>query len=450
MKFDTLIKNANCVFKQTEATSLCDVGIKDQKIVFIGQASDQTATNTVDARGLTLIPGVIDTQVHFREPGLTHKEDINSGSKGALLGGVTTFFEMPNTTPPTTTIDSLHEKINIASETSFSDFAFFMGASRDNLAEIIKMPATLKGIAGIKIFLGSSTGPLLLCEKDKILEIFKQTKCMIAIHSEDEDRLKERISIRDAATTAHIHPIWRDVATALNSTKKVIGWALSVGRKIHILHITTGEEMQFLKENKQSCSVEVTPQHLTLDAETCYDKLGTYAQMNPPIREKIHQDALWQAINSGVVDVIGSDHAPHTKAEKDLGYPKSPSGLPGVQTTLLLMLEHVYNKKLTLNRMVELLCFRPAELYGIAGKGEIALGMDADLVLLDLNACTVIKDEDMASKCGYTPFDGMTAHAKIDSVYLRGLLSVHDGKIMTTPKGIPVTTGSYTSEREKN
>ena len=362
-----------------------DVFIKDGKIAKVGEnlAADELYKDVqkYDASGKYVLPGVIDSQVHFREPGLTHKEGIETGSRSAALGGITTFFEMPNTSPSTTTDLRIKEKVDIAKKKSYTNFGFFMGATGDNLDELKKIPE-VEGCCGIKIFLGSSTGSLLLYDKDKLFEIFKNTTSPIAVHSENEEMLNARKHIRDAATTAHDHPVWRSEEVAFSSTKMVVELAESAERKIHVLHISSKKEIEYLADHKKYISVEVLPQHLTLTAPECYDELGTYAQMNPPIRGIEHKEALWQGIANGTVDVIGSDHAPHTKEEKDQGYPKSPSGMPGTQTIFPVMLNHVSDGKLTLEKLIELMCETPAKMYGM-NKGFVEAGKDADFTIVD-------------------------------------------------------------------
>ncbi len=404
MKFDLILKGAE-IYRGGKLVS-SDIGVKDAKILEIGQELDSSeALETLDLSGQQVLPGIIDSQVHFREPGLTHKEDIESGSRAAALGGVCTFFEMPNTSPPTTTVQSIEEKVKRAKASSWVNFAFFMGATQDNLEEL-KKANDIEGCCGIKIFLGSSTGSLLLYEKEALLSVFKNTKGMISCHSENEDLLVERQSIRDTFTTAHGHPEWRNVETALSSTKRLIELASQAGRKVHVLHISTKEEMEFLAKNKEHCTVEVLPQHLTLFAPECYDKLDTLAQMNPPIRTKDHLEGLWRGIENGTVDVMGSDHAPHTMDEKKQGYPKSPSGLPGVQTIIPLMLNHIHNKRLSLGRFIELMAERPSELWGL-NKGRIEVGLDADFTVVDLGLKKTFTNEEQGSKVGWTPFAGM-------------------------------------------
>ncbi len=426
MQYDLLLKNGEAYVDGKLQRK--DILVHEGKIVKVEDSISESASKVMDMSGQQILPGLIDSQVHFRDPGLTHKEDLETGSMAAALGGVCTFFEMPNTNPPTTDEASIVEKVEKAKRVSYVNFGFFMGATQHNLEEL-KKASDLEGCCGIKIFLGSSTGSLLLYEREALLNVFKHTKGMISCHSENEDMLRENVAVRDNATTAHDHPKWRNVETALSSTKRLIGLAREAGRKVHVLHITTKDEMIFLKENKDVCTVEVLPQHLTLFAPDCYDKLGTYAQMNPPIREKEHQDGLWEGILNGTVDVLGSDHAPHTREEKDKGYPHSPSGMPGVQTIIPLMLHHVNNGRLSLTRLMELMAERPAELWNL-NKGKIAVGKDADFTVVDMNAEFVIKNEDQATKSGWTPFDGMKIKGMPTHTIVHGVVVMKDGAIV--------------------
>lgn len=434
-KYNILIKNAHCINEGKEFKA--DIAVSGSRIAKIADHLDVHADRVIDATGLTLIPGVLDTQVHFREPGLTHKEDIASGSLSAAAGGVVGFLEMPNTNPSTTNIEALKTKIDIAQKTSSTNFGFFIGATADNIEELIKAQ-DLPGCCGVKIFLGSSTGSLLLYEEKKLLEIFQKVKMPIAVHSEDEELLNKRMSFRDSATSVHAHPVWRNEETALSSTKKVIELAKRAGRKIHILHISTQEEIEFLAQNKDHCTVEVTPQHLTLSAPECYDELGTYAQMNPPIREERHRQALWKALQNGVVDVIGSDHAPHTKEEKDRPYPNSPSGMPGVQTIFPLMLDHALKGRLSMTQLVQLLCHAPSELYNFKDRGFLKEGYYADFTLFDPKAKTTILHEKMHSRCGWTPFHNKELDGRVCLSLLEGQVllegeKVHSLQGKTTP-----------------
>lgn len=427
MAFDLLLKNGNC-FLPSGLTKK-DIAVKNGKIIKIDDSLDDDSAKTIDLKGKLVLPGVIDSQVHFREPGLVHKEDLGTGGRAAVKGGVCTFFEMPNTHPATTTVDAVKEKLTLAAEKSPANFGFFIGASGKNLEEL-KKAHDLPGCCGIKIFLGSSTGDLLLYESEKLKEIFKNTTLTIACHSENEEMLKERITVRDEAKSVHAHREWRSVDVCLSSTKRLIELAKECNRKVHVLHVTTKEEMEFLALNKEHCTVEVTPQHLTLFAPDAYDKLGTYAQMNPPIREKNHRDALWEGVLNGVVDVIGSDHAPHTREEKDRPYPASPSGMPGVQTILPLMLNYVNEGKISLERVVELLCVNPAKLYQLSSKGSIELEKDADFSVVDMEGEFVIEDNDQETRSGWTPFHGMKIKGKPMMTIVGGNIAMENNTVL--------------------
>ncbi|MCO4793207.1 MAG: dihydroorotase [Bacteriovoracaceae bacterium] len=434
--YDVILKNIQAQLPSGIKT--CNVGIENGKIASLEASENDSATTVIDGTGKHLLPGVIDSQVHFREPGLTHKEDLESGSRSAACGGVTTFLEMPNTNPSTTTAEAIAKKVELAKSKSHTHFGFFIGATGENLDELLKVP-TMEGCCGIKIFLGSSTGDLLLYNKEKLLEVFKGTKSMIAVHSENEEMLKENKSIQQNATDVHAHYKWRDVETAFSSTTRVIEIAKEAGRKVHVLHITSKKEIEFLKDNKDFCTVEVTPQHLTLFAPDIYNEIGTYAQMNPPIRTKENTDALWVGLENGTVDVIGSDHAPHTKEEKDQGYPKSPSGMPGVQTMLPIMLDHVNKGRLSLEKCVQLLSENPAKLYGLETKGKIQVGLDADLVMVDLTRKWTVEDSAMMSKVGWTPFKGKEIQGWPEVTIISGVVVARDGKIVNEEfKGSPI------------
>ncbi|MCB0350339.1 MAG: dihydroorotase, partial [Bdellovibrionales bacterium] len=392
----------------------------------------------IDCKGLHILPGAIDTQVHFREPGLTQKETIESGTRAALFGGITGVFEMPNTKPPTTDIQALREKLEIAKNTAVVDYAFYAGATQENLKQLQQMEA-LPGCSGIKIFMGSSTGSLLLYSEEHLKEILSNTVSTIAIHAEDEDRLTERKKIvLEQPGHVELHPVWRDAESAIIATKKILTLARQHNRKVHILHVTTAEEVEILSQHRDIASFEITPQHLTLFAPDCYERLGTLAQMNPPIREKRHQEALWKAVTSGLVDVIGSDHAPHTLEEKKQTYPDTPSGMTGVQTILPLMIHHSLNGKLSLLRTVELLSQNPAKLFGIKSKGKITVGFDADLTLIDLKAKKEVKNSWIQSACGWTPYDGMTLNGAIIATLVGGEVVMRDDQVLSRPRGRPL------------
>lgn len=433
-EFDLVIRNAT--FLSGGQPTIADIGIYGKKIKKIEKNLQGKSLEEFDASGLQVFPGVIDSQVHFREPGLVHKEDLYTGSLSAALGGVTTFFEMPNTNPATTTVDAIKEKIALAAEKSLVNYGFYIGATGDNLEELIKAQE-IEGCCGVKIFLGSSTGSLLLYDRDKLLEIFKNLKCPIAVHSESEVILNQRKSIRDNAKSVHAHYEWRNVDSAVESTKMILSVAKEADRKVHLLHISTRDEMDIIEKNRNHCTVEVTPQHLSLYAPDIYDIIGTFAQMNPPIREKIHQEGLWQALHNGLVDVIGSDHAPHTIEEKNKGYPNSPSGMPGVQTIFQMMLHHHLSGKLSLVKLQELMCETPAKLYGL-NKGQIKEGFDADFTIADLKGDHLITNEEQASKCGWTPYNGMKIKGRIVSTIVMGSIVMLNGKILHENAASPI------------
>lgn len=436
--FDLILKGGTVM--TPGGAVLADVGVRGGKIVEIGELSGP-AEKILDCRNLHVLPGVIDTQVHFREPGPVHKEDLATGTLGAVMGGVTAIFEMPNTDPLTLAAADLQDKLDRAKGRTFCDHAFFMGGSAVNAAELAALER-LPGCCGVKIFMGSSTGNLLASDDVSILSILSHGARRVAVHAEDEERLKARKSIVEASHDVREHHVWRDEETAIKATRRVLALARQAGRRIHVLHVTTAEEMEILAEHKDIATVEVTPQHLTLSAPECYERLGTFAQMNPPVREARHREGLWRAINQGVVDVIGSDHAPHTREEKAKIYPASPSGMTGVQTTVPLMLDHVNAGRLSLERMVDLLCHGPQRIYQIAGKGRLARGYDADFTIVDLKRRATITNEWIQSRSGWTPFDGMTVTGWPQGTVIRGNVVMWDGEVpaavRAAPPGIPV------------
>lgn len=411
-----------------------DLAVVNGRIATLGDLDASAAKESFDATGLHVLPGVIDSQVHFREPGLEHKEDLACGTAAAALGGVVAIFEMPNTMPLTLATSDLDDKFARAEGRAWTDHAFFIGAAEENadrLGELERHP----GCSGVKIFMGSSTGSLLVEDDDTLLRVLKHGTRRVAIHAEDEPRLRERLSlVRDGAPVSD-HPVWRDEEVAIKATTRIMRLARQAGRRIHVLHITTADEMPLLAANKDLVTVEVTPQHLTLAAPECYDRLGSYAQMNPPIRDERHREGLWEGIRQGIVDVIGSDHAPHTKEEKARDYPQSPSGMPGVQTLLPLMLDHVNAGRLSLERLVDLTSAGPARIYNIAGKGRIAVGYDADFSIVDLKARTEITSDWLAYKCGWSPFEGMTVTGWPMATVIRGSTVMRDGELIGDPLG---------------
>lgn len=434
--FDLVFKGGTVVNHAGEG--LADIGVRDGRIAEIGSISAGAAGETIDARGLHVLPGVIDTQVHFREPGLEHKEDLATGSRSAVLGGVTAVFEMPNTKPPTTSAEALAAKVAAATGRMYCDFAFFVGATRDNvdtLGELELLPAA----AGIKVFMGSSTGDLLVDDEEELARILSKIRHRAAFHSESETRLRERMALQREGDPSS-HSEWRDAEAAFASTELLLRLARDAGKRVHVLHVSTGEEMALLALHKDIASVEVTPQHLTLAVPEAYETLGTRAQMNPPLRDRYHQERLWWGVAQGVVDILGSDHAPHTLEEKAKTYPATPSGMPGVQTLVPVMLDHVNAGRLTLARFVDLTSAGPQRLFGIAGKGRIATGYDADLTIVDLKAERVIEDDWIGSKCGWTPFAGRKVKGWPVGTLVRGHLAMWQGELGQA-HGAPVRFG---------
>jgi len=416
-------------------TERIDVACVAGRIVALGDLHGHwSAETTLDASGLHVLPGVIDSQVHFREPGLTHKEDLEAGTRGAVLGGVTAVFEMPNTNPLTLWAQDLQAKLDAARGRAWCDHAFYIGGSAVNaehLAELENLP----GCVGVKVFMGSSFGDLLADDETVLRQILRHGHRRLAVHAEDEARLRERKTLVETDGGVRQHPVWRDVESALMATQRIVRLADEAGRRLHVLHVSTAEEMAFLAGHKRRVTVEVTPHHLSLCAPDCYERLGSLAQMNPPVRERRHQDALWQAIRDGVVDVIGSDHAPHTLEEKARPWPQSPSGMTGVQTLLPLMLDHVHAGRLSLQRLVDLTSAGPARIFGLEGKGRIMLGFDADLTLVDLTVKRMIRNDWIASRSGWTPYDGITVTGWPIHTVVRGHVVVRDEVLEGQPQG---------------
>ena len=410
------------------------VGVRDGRIVAIGEPGD--AGETIDCTGLTVLPGMIDTQVHFREPGLEQKEDLESGSRAAVLGGITAVFEMPNTKPNTDSADAVADKLARAYDRMWCDHAFYVGATAANAAHLAELER-LPGTAGVKIFMGASTGDLLVSEDAELARVLASGTRRVAIHAEDEARMQARLGERIAGDPAS-HPVWRDDESALLATRRILKLARAAGRRIHVLHITTPAELELIAANKDIATCELTPQHLTLAAEDAYPRLGSHAQMNPPIRSAAHREGLWRWLGQGAPDVLGSDHAPHTKAEKAQAYPVSPSGMPGVQTILPLMLDHVAAGRLTLARLVELMAYGPQRVFGLVAKGRIAVGYDADFSIVDLKARWIVEEEWLASRCGWSPFTGEVLTGRPMGTIVRGRRVMWEGSLANAAHGRPI------------
>lgn len=412
-----------------------DLGVRAGRIAAIGSLSG-AAGERIDCTGLHLIPGVVDSQVHFREPGMEHKEDLESGSRAAVLGGVTSVFEMPNTRPPTTSESALADKVDRATDRMHCDFAFWVGGTHDNvddLAELERLPAA----AGVKVFMGSSTGDLLVDDDAGVERILSRLNRRAAFHSEDEARLNARLEMRVPGDPSS-HPVWRDEEVAFSCTRRLVAIAERTGAQIHILHVSTAEEIAFIAGHKRTASVELTPHHLTLSAED-YERLGTLIQMNPPVRTVLHRERLWSGLADGTADVLGSDHAPHTLAEKEKSYPDSPSGMTGVQTLVPIMLDHVAAGRLSLERFVDMTSAGPARLFGMLGKGRIAVGYDADLTIVDLKRRETIHNSWIASKPGWTPYDGREVTGWPVGTIIRGRKVMWEGEVLSPGNGRPIS-----------
>ncbi|MFO1148752.1 MAG: dihydroorotase [Alsobacter sp.] len=432
--FDLVLTGGTVV--NQDGAGVRDIGISAGRFAALGDLSRASADRRIDCTGLHLLPGVIDSQVHFREPGPTHKEDLESGSRAAVMGGVTTVFEMPNTDPLTTTPEALADKVARGLHRMHCDFAFWVGGTHENAKDVAELER-LPGAAGIKVFMGSSTGSLLVEDDEGVAEILRRTRRRAAFHSEDEPMLRERRDLRVEGDPSS-HPVWRSPEVAMRCTQRLVAIARRTGARIHVLHISTAEEMRFLAGCKDVASCEATPHHLTLDGAEAYARLGTLVQMNPPVRDAAHRAGIWWGVEQGVVDVLGSDHAPHTLEEKAKPYPASPSGMTGVQTLVPIMLDHVAAGRLSLGRFVDLTSAGPARLFGMAMKGRVAVGFDADLTVVDLKKRQTITNGWIASKCAWTPYDGVSVMGWPVGTVVRGVPVMWEGEVAQPGRGEPV------------
>ena len=433
-RFDLIVRGGELVTPSGRDRG--DIGVRDGKIAAIGDLGGAGAGEVFEAAGLTALPGVIDTQVHFREPGMEWKEDLETGSRAAVLGGVTSVFEMPNTRPTTTDAAALEDKLARARGRMHCDHAFYVGATHENAAELGELER-LPGCCGVKVFMGASTGDLLVPDDEGIEAVLRAIRRRAAFHSEDEARLAERRPLaREGDWTSH--PEVRDVEAAVRSTTRLLAMAERLGKRVHVLHVTTAEEVELIAAHRAVATMEANPQHLTFAAPEIYQRLKGYAQMNPPIREARHREGLWRGVVQGVVDVLGTDHAPHTREEKEKPYPASPSGMPGVQTLVPVMLTHVAEGRLTLERFVDLTAHGPQRIFGIAEKGRLAVGYDADLTVVDLKARRTIRDADMATRVGWTPFDGFEATGWPVATIIRGVAVMREGQLLAPSLGRPL------------
>jgi len=416
----TIIKNATLI-NEGQIRNV-DVLIKNERIEKIAAVIDEPNAIEIDATNKLLIPGIIDDQVHFREPGFTHKANIYTESRAAVAGGTTSFMEMPNTNPAATTQQLLEEKYTIAARDSVANYSFFMGASNNNYEQV--MQTDIQNVCGIKIFMGSSTGNMLVDDESTLSKLFANAPCLIATHCEDEGRIKARkYEYEKADVTAEIHPIIRDVEACYLSSSKAIKLAQKFNTRLHILHISTAKETSLftneipLKDKR--ITAEVCVHHLTLN-DTMYSKLGNKMKCNPAIKSKADQNGLWNALLDDRLDIIATDHAPHTAEEKATQYAEAPSGLPLVQHSLLLMLQHYKNGKITLERMVEKMCHAPAICFDVTDRGFIREGYFADLVLIDQNVNFEIDQKNILYKCNWSPFEGTTFSYSVNRTFVNG------------------------------
>lgn len=417
-----------------------DVRIADGRVAEVGAGLDAPAgTARIDATGLLVFPGMIDPQVHFREPGMPHKEDLESGSRAAIAGGVTTFFEMPNTNPPTTDPAALEDKFARARGRAHGDHAFFLGASAEN-ADRLGEWETMPGCAGVKLFMGSSTGNLLVPDDANVERVLRSGTRRVTVHSEDDMRLKERYAAIAPDATVMDHADVRDVECAVRSTTRLLNLVEKTRRPVHVLHISTAEELELIRERDLGDLVtcEATPNHLFLHAPDCYEQHGTWAQMNPPVRELRHRDALREALVNGPVTCIGSDHAPHSAEEKAMPFPKSPSGIAGVQTTLPLLLTAVRDGWLTEQDVLRLCVDGPMRVYGLEGKGALDVGRDGDVTLVDPTRTGPLEAGWLQSRAGGNPFVGVELAGLPVTTVLRGTVAWTDGAAVGEPGGRPV------------
>jgi dihydroorotase len=432
--YDLILKNGTLV--NHDGIAKRDVGVINGLISHIGKLDATKAAKIIDCTGLHILPGVIDTQVHLREPGGEHKEDLETGGRAAVKGGVTAVFEMPNTNPLTTTAQALADKVSRARNRMYCDFAFYIGGTHENVDRLAELER-LEGCCGVKVFMGSSTGDLLVDDDAGVEAILSSINRRATFHAEDEARLISRQGEQVEDDPAS-HPVWRDVEAARLCTERLLRIARKTGKRIHVLHVSTAEEIPLLAAHKDVASLEVTPQHLTLAAPDAYQALGTYAQMNPPIRSARHRTSLWQGLADGVIDVLGSDHAPHTVEEKEHPYPLSPSGMPGVQTLVPVMLDHVNNGRLTLERFVDLSSHGPSRVFQIKQKGRIAAGYHADFTIVDMAAKRTISNDWIESRCGWTPYDGATVTGWPVGTIVRGTTVMWEDEIIGKAGGQPV------------
>ena len=432
MHYDLILRGGSCVLPW--GTVPADIGVIDGRIAAIGAARDATADQVLDVTHLHVLPGLIDPHVHLRDPGDPAIESIATGTRAAVLGGITTVFDMPNTSPAITDAATVAWKQAYIPQHAYCDMGFYVGATKSNAAALAGLE-TQAGVCAVKVFAGSSTGDLLVEDDASIEAVLRHGHRRVAFHSEDEYRLQARRGLFHDGDPYASHMEWRDVECARLGTERILALAERTGRPVHILHVSTAEELDLLRQHRRLGTVELLVNHLTQWAPEVYERLGGYAVMNPPLRDRRHVEAAWAAVADGTADTIGSDHAPHPRAAKERPWPAVAAGLTGVQTLVPVMLNHVAAGRLTLERMVDLMAAGPARVYGLACKGRICAGYDADFTVVDVAARRTITNDWIASPCGWTPFDGTTVTGWPVMTIVRGSVVMRNDRVDGAPEG---------------
>ena len=434
-RFDLLLRGGHVVTPWGVETA--DVGVRDGRIATLGNLRTAEAAETIDCAGLHVLPGLIDPHVHLRDPGDPAVESIETGTKAAILGGLTAVFDMPNTAKSVISREILDEKRAFLAGRAWCDVGLYVGASKKNIAELAELELQ-PNVCAVMVFAGSSTGDLLVEDDASLEAVMRSGRRRICYHSEDEYRLQDRKPMFTVGMPHRNHMVWRDVETAMLGTKRLMAIARKTGRAAHILHVSTAEELAYLRDFRDVCTVEVLLNHLT-QTDEAYDRLGGYAVMNPPIRDQRHLDAAWAAVNDGTVDCIGSDPAPHSREAKERPWPNTAAGLTGVQTLVPLMLDHVTSGRLSISRLVDLMCAGPARVYGALNKGRLAAGYDADFTVVDLKRQRMIRNDWLATPAGWTPFDGTICTGWPAMTIIRGHVAMREDEVQGAPSGKPVS-----------
>jgi dihydroorotase len=430
--YDLLIRNGTCVLPWGEATT--DIGVRNGRILAIGAEPTATAEQTIDASFLHILPGLIDPHVHLRDPGNKAVESIPTGTRGAILGGLTAVFDMPNTNPSITDAGRVAWKQSYIEDVAWCDMGFYFGATKPNIPSLAERELD-RGVCAVKVFAGSSTGDLMIEDDEHLEKVMRNGRRRIAFHSEDEYRLQDRRPMFKSGDPYSNHMVWRDEECAFLGTRRLMALARKTRRPAHILHVSTWQELDYLKDYRDVATCEVLLNHLTQVAPDCYDRLEGFGVMNPPIRGENNRAAAWKAINDGTVDTVGSDHAPHPREKKLLPWPDCPAGLTGIQTLVPIMLDHVNAGRLSLARMVDLMSAGPARVYNVIGKGRLAAGYDADFTIVDLKRQRRIEESWLASPCGWTPFAGMQVTGWPVATIIRGHTVMREDEVLGEPLG---------------